>query len=126
MQIPGRGTGLIANRTIHRGEQLFGTTPAVMIERELLYQLEEQDRVRFMNLAVNQLPETTREMFLQLWGQSGGDHVDDVISTHGFGVNISPDNEEPEYTIVVPEVSVSQYINWYNEHESNFTPEIEP
>jgi hypothetical protein len=105
-QLPGRGIGLVANRTLQRGEMIFASAAVIIIERDI-HSFKPSDRLPLTQLAVRRLPQKTQDMILQLWGHFGGDPVDDIINTNSFGVDVFEGSGEREYIIVVPEISVS-------------------
>jgi hypothetical protein len=106
-QLPGRGIGLIANRTLFRSDRIFSNTPTVVIEEEIFETFKAEDRVPFQNVAVNQLSPATKKLVLDLCGHFGGDHVEDLINTNSFAVDVFEGEEETSYNVVLPEISVS-------------------
>ncbi|MCJ1323398.1 hypothetical protein MMC10_000058 [Thelotrema lepadinum] len=105
-QIPGRGLGLIANKTLHRGDRILSNTPLYIVDESLYEQLDLQKRVPFQEKAVNQLPPGSLQAFLDLCGHWGGDHIDDVINTNSFAIDLWEDTEnETAINIVLPEIS---------------------
>ncbi|KAK3044262.1 hypothetical protein LTS18_001763, partial [Coniosporium uncinatum] len=68
--VPGKGLGVIANETIHRGEKLF-SEPAVFIVRDSdMNQLPNDVALQMLAFAADSLPNKTREMYLSLHGFS--------------------------------------------------------
>lgn len=120
--LPGRGIGLIANRELRRGDIIFSHTPVLVVSEDVfeVFHEHESDRDIFLNEAVERLPTSSRDSFMALHGHFGGDHVMDAINTNSFAVNFfegtgslfqaEEDIEDTDYTIVVPEVSVSLLI----------------
>jgi hypothetical protein len=101
--LPGRGIGLIANRTLHRGDRIFSHTPAIVLHFDA-DKFDRNDRLALQRDAIHRLPEQLRNSFLALHGHFGGDHVNDVIYTNSFEANFG-DNDEA-HSIVLPEISV--------------------
>ncbi|KAF2430477.1 SET domain-containing protein [Tothia fuscella] len=83
--LPGRGFGMIANRTIFRGERIMQETPSFVYNRDLFSSYEDEDRIPLHWHAAYQLPEHTRIELLELHKQHGGDEVDDLMRTNAFG-----------------------------------------
>ncbi|KIW05732.1 uncharacterized protein PV09_03589 [Verruconis gallopava] len=106
--IPGKGLGLVASRPISRGEELFRSTPVVIIEEGLDELFDESDRLPFYHLAIKQLPDGSRRLFHDLMGHFGGDVVEDIINTNCFAVALhvgADDDEAVAATAVFPEMS---------------------
>lgn len=117
--LPGRGIGLIANRELRRGDVIFSHTPVLVVNEDVfeVFYEHQRDRNVFLNKAVERLPTHSRDSFMALHGHFGGDHVMDAIDTNSFAVTFFEDTGslfqaeddivDTDYTIVVPEVSVS-------------------
>jgi len=108
-QLPGRGVGLIANRTLHRGDHIFSNTPVFIINEEVFDTFVGSDRRPFQTEGINRLPEKTRKLFMDLCGHFGGDPVEDIINTNSFAVELFEDDQETSYNVVFPEISVSPH-----------------
>ncbi len=106
--IPGKGLGLVATRPIHRGEELFRSTPVLILEDDVYEGLLEKDRTPFYHIAIKQLPKVAKRMFHDLMGHFGGDPVEDKINTNCFAVEmiVGEDGETASSTAVFPEMSV--------------------
>jgi hypothetical protein len=85
-QLPGRGLGLIGNRTIQRGEKIFAHTPILVAQAISETGLDEKDLFRLHRIAIKRLPGQTRDLFLALHGHFGGDPIYDRFSTNAFNV----------------------------------------
>ncbi|RDI89529.1 hypothetical protein Vi05172_g108 [Venturia inaequalis] len=85
-KLHGRGFGLIANRTVRRGEKIFAHTPVVIAQAILETELEEEELFGLHRVAVERLPERSRGLFMALHGHFGGDAVYDRFSTNAFNV----------------------------------------
>jgi hypothetical protein len=106
-ELPGRGVGLIVNRTLHRGDHIFSNTPALLIHEDVFEIFFKGDRQPFQTQGVMQLPEKTSKLFLDLCGHFGGDKVEDIINTNSFAVDMFTDEDDTAYNAVFPEISVS-------------------
>ncbi|KAL7935401.1 SET domain-containing protein, partial [Trichoderma chlorosporum] len=100
-ELPGRGRGLIANKTLHRGDRIFAHTPIMIIDSESFGDLETEEWLDLEHAAVNNLPPKTQEMFLELYGRPVTDPVSDRIDTNAFVL----DMEENTYYAVFPEIA---------------------
>jgi hypothetical protein len=81
----GKGVGLVANRTIVRGERIIQESLPLVYSREVMVNVPAEDRVPMHYHMVYSLPEKTRNELLGLATQEKGDIVDDVIHTNAFG-----------------------------------------
>jgi len=106
--LPGRGLGTIANRTLHRGDNIVSYTPVFIIHRKTYSLASPSDRLHFQREAIDLLPARTRELFLALHGHFGGDKIDDIIQTNSFRLDLDDDNEA--HTMVLPETSASAWV----------------
>lgn len=106
-QLPGRGVGLIANRTLHKGDHIFSNTPVFMIEEGIFDIFAKRDRVPYLRRGVQQLPGRSEKLFMDLCGHFGGNPFEDIVNTNSFAVDMWEDDEETAYNLVFPEISVS-------------------
>jgi hypothetical protein len=102
-QLPGRGTGVVASRTLHRGDRIFMETPALLVHAKV-YDFLDDDVLPLQDLAVEGLPNKTRNLFMGLWGEWGGNQVDDIINTNSFALELLDQKET--FSMVIPEISV--------------------
>jgi hypothetical protein len=113
-KIPGKGIGLIANKTLHKGDLIFSNTPVLVVEEWIFTEFEKNmDHVPLQTLAIDNLPKEARESFLNLHGHFGGDPYQDILNTNAFAVEGWPEDEkngEIAYNACIPEISVSSYI----------------
>jgi hypothetical protein len=84
VELPGRGFGLLANRTIERSELLMLDSPTFILNSDAYSDLEAVSRTRLMWKGVNQLPDATRELTLGMAKHAGGDEIEDIIGTNAF------------------------------------------
>lgn len=104
-KLPNRGYGLIAKKTLHRGDRVFANTPIILLDAEA-QSLGEVGWIELENIAVSQLPSETRRLFWGLHGQGGSesDPANDRINTNSFEIEIG----DLTYYAVFPETSVKQ------------------
>ncbi|KAH0526558.1 hypothetical protein TsFJ059_009861 [Trichoderma semiorbis] len=87
-ELPGRGRGLIANKTLHRGDRIFAHTPILMLDSEIFGELETEEWLALEHAAVNNLPPKTKQMFSALYGSPVIDPVSDRIDTNAFVLDL--------------------------------------
>lgn len=102
-ELPGRGRGLIANKTLHRGDRIFAHTPILLLDGDSFGDLEKKEWLHLEHAAVNNLPLKSQEMFEELYGQPVTDPVSDRIDTNAFVLEL----DEATYYAVFPEIAVS-------------------
>ncbi|KAF1953673.1 SET domain-containing protein [Byssothecium circinans] len=86
-EFPGKGRGLVANKTLNRGDQIFASTPLV-ITNPVSYELIEKERLRLAHRGVDTLPDESKAKFWKLLDHFKGDPVDDRINTNAFDIEI--------------------------------------
>jgi hypothetical protein len=102
-ELPGRGRGLIANKTLHRGDRIFAHTPILMFDGDSYEDLEKKEWLELEHIAVNNLPPKTKTLFSELYGRPVTDPVSDRIDTNAFQLRL----EDTTYYAVFPEIAVS-------------------
>lgn len=99
VDIPGKGKGVIASRTIERGELLMAYTPTNIYKAGVL----SKEDYHLMHLATNQLPEAARERFMDLAAHGAEDGIVDRMGTNMFSGVI----DEVDHYLIIPEAAVS-------------------
>lgn len=101
---PKKGYGLVANRTIFRGERIMQETSAWIYDRDAFTSLPEEVRIPLTWNMAYQLPEGARSDLLALHGHYGEDELDDIMRTNAFGAYFS---KQPNriYNQVFPRIS---------------------
>ncbi|KAJ4376394.1 hypothetical protein N0V83_001677 [Neocucurbitaria cava] len=87
-EFPGKGRGLVANKTLHRGDQIFASTPLLITDPDI-YQLSTSERLALLYRGVETLPPASQASFWELMGHYDGDPVDDRINTNNFELSIN-------------------------------------
>ncbi|KAF1850355.1 SET domain-containing protein [Cucurbitaria berberidis CBS 394.84] len=100
-EFPGKGRGLVANKTLHRGDQIFASTP-ILITDSGAYDLSEAERLALLYRGVDTLPPASQKVFWELLGHFNDDPVDDRINTNNFDVSI----DEEAQAAVFPEIAM--------------------
>ncbi|KAI1177157.1 hypothetical protein F4777DRAFT_587391 [Nemania sp. FL0916] len=87
-EIPGKGIGLRANRTIPKGEVLLVRAPTLVVQTDAVNELNVAVRNRMYELALARLPKERRDGFLAQMGHSIHNKIDVnsfQIFVHGAG-----------------------------------------
>ncbi|PFH58247.1 hypothetical protein XA68_13980 [Ophiocordyceps unilateralis] len=101
-ELPGRGRGLIANKTLRRGDVIFSSTPILILDSDS-FEFEQdsvQEGQRYA--AVVNLPSKTEMLFWGLYGQLWQDPITDRVNTNSFAADIDDEN----FSVVFPEIAV--------------------
>jgi hypothetical protein len=87
-EFPGKGRGLVANKTLNQGDQIFASTPILITDPDL-YELPESERLALLHRGIATLPKSTQSLFWELHGHTpDDDEIDDRITTNNFEVAI--------------------------------------
>jgi hypothetical protein len=86
-EFPGKGRGLVANKTLQRGDKIFSSTPILVTDLDS-YDLVNSERLALLYRGVDTLPAESQKRFWELMGHFNGDPVEDRINTNNFDVNI--------------------------------------
>ncbi|KAH9991097.1 SET domain-containing protein [Xylariaceae sp. FL0662B] len=88
-EVQGKGTGLIANETIRRGERIMASKPALLVHQNALADLEWEEFYHLLDTAVNSLPDARRTSYLAQVGQMGGHKNTDILFTNSFQISLA-------------------------------------
>jgi hypothetical protein len=86
VDIPAKGKGLVATRTIRRGERIMAVSPALLVHRNAFMELPLNDFSSLMDMAVNSLLKPKRESYLAQASTMGGHKTIDILFTNSFQV----------------------------------------
>ena len=94
-EVPGKGLGVIANRTLRRGDVVMTEYPAVLVHRSLEQStIPQREQFALLDAAVDQLPLARREAFLAQMGHFGGHRITDILTTNAFQLDLGgPDGK---------------------------------
>ncbi|KAH9899047.1 SET domain-containing protein [Xylariomycetidae sp. FL2044] len=84
-EIEDKGLGVVANRSIERGEIVMIRYPVLLRKMDLSL-WSTHDRLQLLHRAAIQLPPNDGSQMLTLAKSKGGYIVDDIINTNSFGV----------------------------------------
>lgn len=102
-EIPGKGKGAIANRTIRAGELILREHPVVINLSELPRRIVPSQVGPMFDIAFNQLPEGEKERIRGMARMGAGNLLNDVQDTNAFGVSL----EDNQLAAVAPDIAVS-------------------
>jgi len=108
-EISGKGRGLVANKTLHRGDLIFTYTPIMILDSEASKDLGEKQSLGLEHAAVTTLPQKTQEIFWDLYGQPNMDPVRDRIDSNAFELEL----DGIMYYMVYPETAVSALLSYF-------------
>ncbi|RYP70443.1 hypothetical protein DL771_005484 [Monosporascus sp. 5C6A] len=74
--IPGKGVGLIANRTIRRGELIMMRPSTMMVQIAAHHGLDPENRDRLYKRALSRLPKRAQDSFMSQIGRDIGEKID--------------------------------------------------
>jgi hypothetical protein len=100
--IPGRGNGLFATRTLHRGDEILASTPVGVFQSDALVPDFELDYV-YLHTAFIHLPKSTQQLYLGTMAGSQGDPIMERINTNAF----SGEFDGLPHFLMYPETAVS-------------------
>lgn len=91
-EVPGKGIGLVANKTIKRGERIMAWQPTFLMHHSLVKELDSESQHRILDLALHKLPAPRRRAFARQLGQFGGHQVSDIMATNSFQIDVGGDD----------------------------------
>lgn len=104
--LPGRGLGVIANRTIEAGDLIMSYTATTIFHDEAFDELAAEGSI-FLRRTVEGLPQHSRKIWMDLAAHfEGKDIIQEKINTNAF----SEDFNEEEHYVVIPEIAVRSSI----------------
>ncbi|GKT48493.1 putative short/branched chain specific acyl-CoA dehydrogenase [Colletotrichum spaethianum] len=87
-QVEGKGLGMIANKTLARGDTVMLKTPVLLAHRAFIEHTPPADRHFLLDAVPEFLPPPTRKSFLGQMGHFGGHQVSDIMATNSFQMDI--------------------------------------
>jgi hypothetical protein len=102
-EVEGRGIGLFAIRPIDSGDTVILESPVLVVSREVLGSVSHSRRRVLLEKAVEQLPESTREMVLALSRRGGEGKVEDIVNVNAVRAKVW---DGTSHLLVVPEAAV--------------------
>ncbi|KAK1968369.1 SET domain-containing protein [Colletotrichum sublineola] len=87
-EVEGKGLGMIANKTLARGDNVMLKTPVLLAHRAFIERTPAVDQHALLGAVVGFLPPRTRDGFLSQMGHFGGHQVSDIMATNSFQMDI--------------------------------------
>ncbi|KAI0601310.1 hypothetical protein F4775DRAFT_589528 [Biscogniauxia sp. FL1348] len=100
-EVPGKGIGLVANRTIRKGEIIMVRSPTLVAHAGLIVRMEEGAREAFYDSAMGKLSTARREEFMNQMGEG----VHGKIETNCFQLYIDGGKKGSSHLGCYPEIS---------------------
>ncbi|KAK4167209.1 SET domain-containing protein 5 [Cladorrhinum sp. PSN259] len=100
-QIPGKGVGLIANRTIRKGEIIMERTPTLLIVMKSHVSLDANVREKLYEAALGRLPEQAAQKFMRQYGET----IIAKVDKNSFRMPLDGKEPHSEHFAVFPDVS---------------------
>lgn len=100
-EVPGKGIGLIANRTIRKGETIMQRVPVLLVQWTPHFDLDPALRDHMYQAAVARLPEASRRRFLR----QTGDTLYDKTERNSFRMSVDGGHEQSAHLGVFPDAS---------------------
>ncbi|KAK0641805.1 hypothetical protein B0T16DRAFT_420551 [Cercophora newfieldiana] len=92
-QVPGKGLGVVGNKTLHRGDPVMAEFPAFLVHRELERStIPQTEQFSLLDDALNELPPARRDAFLAQMGHFGGHRITDILTTNAFQLDLGGDD----------------------------------
>lgn len=96
-EIPGKGLGLVAARSIRRGEPIMARPPVVLVQQNVIDMDEQEEtevaQLQLYDAAIARLPQETVEKFLSQAAQQSASkdrarRVKDIMETNSFNMAV--------------------------------------
>ncbi|KAK0630248.1 hypothetical protein B0T17DRAFT_615929 [Bombardia bombarda] len=101
IDIPGKGVGLVANRTIRKGEIIMQRTPALLAQFGPHFDMTVEDRDELYKAAVQRLPAVRRDEFMRQMGEE----IYTKMDRNSFRMFIDGKNDDSGHLGSFPDVS---------------------
>lgn len=98
-EIPSKGRGLIANRKIHKGEQIIAEDAILALPIHAHLELQPERRASLYDLVLENLPREARDEFLSQVGED----VTTILNRNGFEIHTGRDDDDVRYVGAFPE-----------------------
>ncbi|KAH7397196.1 hypothetical protein BKA66DRAFT_408712 [Pyrenochaeta sp. MPI-SDFR-AT-0127] len=100
-EFPGKGRGLVANKTLQKGDQIFASTPLLLTDPDA-YDLPVSERLALLYRGIETLPPASQSLFWGLLGHFNDDPVEDRINTNNFETTVDGIHQ----SAVFPEIAM--------------------
>lgn len=102
--IEGKGLGLVANKTLTRGDDLMAHAPVLLVHRTFVEQFPTSQKHPILDYVPMMMPSATRRLFVRQKGHFGGHKITDILTTNSFQMDLGGDTDGHHYGNF-PEVS---------------------
>ncbi|TEA15067.1 Secondary metabolism regulator laeA [Colletotrichum sidae] len=87
-EVAGKGVGLIANKTLTRGDNVMLKSPVLVAHRAFIEKTPAAEQHLLLDAVLDFLPRMTRSGFLDQMGHFGGHKISDIMATNSFQVDL--------------------------------------
>ncbi|EQB55494.1 hypothetical protein CGLO_04585 [Colletotrichum gloeosporioides Cg-14] len=87
-EVEGKGLGMIANKSLARGDTVMLKTPVLIAHRAFIERTPPAEQHPLLDFVAQLLPASTRETFLGQMGHFGGHKVVDIMQTNSFQMDL--------------------------------------
>ncbi|KAK2034295.1 SET domain-containing protein [Colletotrichum zoysiae] len=87
-EVEGKGLGMIANKTLRRGDNVMLKAPVLLAHRAFIERTPAADRHALLDAVAGFLPAATRDGFMGQMGHFGGHQVSDIMATNSFQMDL--------------------------------------
>jgi hypothetical protein len=99
-----KGLGLVANKSLGRGDDLMAHAPVLLVHRTFVEQFPTSKKHPILDYVPTLMPSTTRRLFVRQKGHFGGHKITDILTTNSFQMDLGGDSDGHHYGNF-PEVS---------------------
>ncbi|WYZ34280.1 hypothetical protein EsH8_I_000556 [Colletotrichum jinshuiense] len=104
-EVKGKGLGMIANKTLARGDTVMLKAPVLLAHRAFIERTPPTEQHVLLDAVAGLLPVTTRRIFLGQMGHFGGNKVSDIMATNAFQMDLGGSQGDGHHYGNFPEVS---------------------
>jgi hypothetical protein len=104
-EIPGKGKGLVARRTIPAGTTVLDEMPQIIGFTSGPPGIAREANPEQLHVALSQLPPSHRDIFNVLARTTGGEELEDAFRTNAYGVSI----DGMEFSAMYAEIAVCSF-----------------
>ncbi|KAF4807034.1 SET domain-containing protein 5 [Colletotrichum siamense] len=87
-EVDGKGLGMVANKSLARGDTVMLKTPVLIAHRAFIERTPPAEQHPLLDSVARLLPTSTRETFLGQMGHFGGHKVVDIMQTNSFQMDL--------------------------------------
>ncbi|KAG9194604.1 hypothetical protein G6011_04639 [Alternaria panax] len=118
---PGKGKGLVTTRAVKKGERILLDTAHIIASSHFPPQVTHLQGKALLSAAIDQLPQTDRDLVLALDQSLGGSKVEDIMKTNAFACQLADGDVDDAYMCLFPSVARINHACQPNAH-ARFVP----